>query len=535
MKRFTLLIISLLLSLNTVVAAERGEIIKAIPLITLSPEMIMQNLQLQMPGLNYSLIDYFTYKKNSVQAIKIIYHTIDGKGYPTFASGVVFLPVVTSLTRLPVFTYLHGTLTRDLDAPSNLLGVESVIGWIMSMDGYIAIEPDYLGMGDGPGMHPYLHADSEASASIDMMKAVMNLCSASYVLAKPDGNLYLSGYSQGAHAALATQRELQAHPLPGLSLRKTIAGSGAYSLSNVQKKYVFDNPEYTNPSFIPYLMLGYQNVYGNLYTDIKQVFAAPYSTTIPDLFNGMLTVEEIDNQLPLAWKSMFVPSYLWNFQYKYFHPVNNALRANDVINWKPLTDLHLYYCTCDEQVANENSLLAYLMFILKGSRNVTCLPVGPFSHVDCAPLVMLLAKIQSDCASGANPCGFDKPLPLDLTKSPENDELALLRESLNGSETLDPESLFANKKLSEYVENASSKERTLLLYPNPASDIVFVEIPDEVYDNSLLNVYDILGKLMISENIDRSVMDIDVSLFPHGLYKVVITGLTSFTATLVVN
>ena len=57
----------------------------------------------------------------------------------------------------------------------------------------------------------------EASASVDMMEAVIELCTSPLVLAKPDGNLYLSGYSQGAHAALATQLELEANPLPGLN------------------------------------------------------------------------------------------------------------------------------------------------------------------------------------------------------------------------------------------------------------------------------------------------------------------------------
>ena len=417
MKRLAFLGILALFALNTTLSAQRGNIIEVYPLLTLTPEEIMANLQAQMPDVNFSLIDYFTYKKYSVQSVKIIYSTIDGKGSPTIASGVVFLPVVANSIKMPVFAYLHGTLTRDTDAPSYLTGIEAVVGWIMAMDGYIAIEPDYLGLGDGPGIHPYLHANSEASASIDMMKALIQLCSYPMILAKPDRNLYLSGYSQGAHAALATQRELQARPIPGLNLRKTIAGSGAYSLSNIQKKFLFDHPEYPNPSFIPYLLLGYQNVYGNLYTNLSQVFVPPYNLTIPGLFNGLYTVEEIDSQLPSKWESMFVPSYLWDFRYRYFNPVNIALRNNDVINWKPANSLHLYYCTCDEQVANGNSLLAYLMFLLKGSTDVTCLPLGPFNHVECAPFVLLLAKIQCDCSSGINPCGFEKPLPFDFNSS----------------------------------------------------------------------------------------------------------------------
>jgi hypothetical protein len=31
--------------------------------------------------------------------------------------------------------------------------------------------PDYIGMGGSPGLHPYVHAASEATASIDMIRA----------------------------------------------------------------------------------------------------------------------------------------------------------------------------------------------------------------------------------------------------------------------------------------------------------------------------------------------------------------------------
>lgn len=524
-------------ALNISVLAQRGSIVKAEPLVTFTPLQIMQNLQLNlkdMNALNFTLIDYFTYKKYNVQAIKIIYNTIDGKGNPTTASGVVFLPQVASNTNMPVFSYLHGTLTKDLDVPSKLSGIESMIGWIMSMDGYIAVEPDYVGLGDGPGTHPYLHSRSEASASVDLLKALSQLCSDPQIMAKPNGNLFLSGYSQGAHAALATQRELERNPLPNLTLRKTVAGSGAYSLSSIQKNFMFKNPEYSNPSFLPYLLLGYQNVYGNIYTKLNQVFVSPYNNIIPGLFNGSFNVEEIDSHLPSKWTSMFVPGYLWNFQYRYFDPVNIALRDNDVLDWKPTSDLYLYYCTCDEQVAKENSMLAYLLFLLKGSNDVTCLPLGPFSHVDCAPIVMLLSKIQFDCASGANPCGLNKPLFMGQNKSTNEIDLTMFENALNGNETLSLDYVYANSQITDYIANESVKVRDLTIYPNPASDIVFIEIPEDINDNARICVYDIQGKLMSSDNINSNIMEINVKEFSQGLYKIVVTGAITYMGTFIV-
>lgn len=536
MKKFTffLLIAATFLFNTNVFAQERGDIELVIQGPTLTPDYIMGTLGDYLDEASIALINLFTYKKNSVSAVKIIYHTIDGKGNPTLASGVVFLPNVNHRTKVPVFSYLHGTLTKDTDAPSYPQGLESVIGWIMAMDGYISVLPDYIGMGDGPGVHPYMHADSEASASIDMLKAATLLCMGPTIKAKPNGNLYLSGYSQGAHAALAVQRELERNPVPTINLQKTVAGSGAYSLSFIQKNFLFSNPEYPNPSFLPYLMLGYQEVYGNLYSNLSQVFVPDYDATIPDLFNGLLDVEEIDKQLPATWKSMFVPRYLWNIQYNYFHPVNAALRDNDLINWKPKTDLHLYYSTADELVAKENSMLAYLSFLLKGSRNVTCLPVGNLSHFDTAPYVLLLAKIQFDCASGINPCGISLPLLASLTKSATTTDLSMFETALNGWETLDANQLMENKELATYFDIEQIKTDGLNVYPNPARDIVHVEIPVRFQANSSLNLYDVQGKLVWCKNVNSNLVQLDVNKFQPGVYKVVLNGSRTLTGSLVV-
>lgn len=532
MKNFTFLFVGLFLLIQINVFAQRGSVVNAVPIATLSPEQIMQSLQLYLDETSYNLTDLFTYKKYPVSAVKIIYNTIDGKGNPTIASGVVFLPSVIETTTMPVFSYLHGTLTRDLDAPSYISGIESIIGWIMAMDGYISVLPDYIGMGDGPGVHPYQHAASEASASVDMLKAALLFCNTNpLVLAKPNGNLYLSGYSQGAHAALATQNELQLHPIPGLKLRKTVAGSGAYSLSYIQKNYLFQHPVYPSPSFLPYLLLGYQEVYGNLYSNLNQVFTQPYNLTIPGLFDGLKTVDEIDSQLPLQWKTMFVPKYLWNIQYNYFHPVNVALRKNDVINWKPKTDLHLYYCTGDELVANENSMLAYLSFLLKGSSKVSCLPIGPFKHAEGAPFVLLLAKIQFDCASGTNPCGINL---LSLLKSATENNLTDFATAVtNVGEFSAADEIIQNKELLAYFNEPASLDN-IQIYPNPASDFVTIDLPAGVSTVSRICLYDIQGRLVMDKTFNTTSILVNVKSLQNGIYQMVLNGNTTSVKTLVV-
>lgn len=537
MKTATSVLLVIFLTVSSHIFAQRGTLAgPPVPVATASPAEIMLGIHGYIDDLSYQLIDLITYKKYDVTAVKILYNTIDGKGLPTVATGVVFLPRVATPTPVPVFSYLHGTLTKDDDVPSrDLQSLQSMIGWVMAMDGYLAVLPDYVGLGDGPGVHPFSHAASEASATIDMLKAVMIFLGASPdVNAIPDGNLYLSGYSQGAHAALATQRELEKNPVPGIYLRKTVAGSGAYSLSYIQKNFLFNNPTYPNPSFLPYLLLGYQEVYGNLYNSLDQVFVPPYNTTIPMLFDGSLDVEEIDAQLPATWQSMFVPRYLWNIRYRYFHPVNWALRDNDLINWKPQNDLHLYYCNCDELVAKENSWLAYLSFVLKGSRNVTCLPLGPFNHADCAPFVMMMAKIQFDCASGINPCGIDLSGLLSLMKSANLTDLTMFEDALNPQETLDPNELMQHKNLLTYLDEPEQNPESFSVFPNPAQDFAWMEFPGVQTDAQLI-LYDITGRMVKNEVISGNPVMINVRDLNSGLYKIVVNGDDCFEGKLMIN
>ena len=170
--------------------------------------------------------------------------------------------------------------------------------------------------------------------------------------------------------------------------------------------------------------------------------------------------------------------------------MNIALRDNDLINWKPKNDLHLYYCNCDELVAKENSQLVYLSFIFWGSRNVTCLPLGQFNHFDCAPYVMLLAKIQFDCASGINPCGLNLPQLLSLNKSASTEDLSMLKTAISRNETLDIKPLLANRELASQTDIDIVKTGLLNIYPNPAADLVNIEVSHALSGESYLNLYD---------------------------------------------
>ncbi len=139
--------------------------------VTVSKEVIYDSLLSMTGSLSSDLIEKVIHQDYDVEAYKIIYTTSDLQGNLTHASGALFIPANLA-TANPFVAYLHGTLTRDADAPSNLSGTETIIGWMFAMNGYITLMPDYLGLGDGSGVHPYLHVKTEATATADMIKAV---------------------------------------------------------------------------------------------------------------------------------------------------------------------------------------------------------------------------------------------------------------------------------------------------------------------------------------------------------------------------
>jgi hypothetical protein len=503
--------------------------------ISLSKEIIYDSLLSAAGDLSPDLMQKIVHPNYDVNAYKIIYSTTDLQGAETEASGALFIPDNPEAAK-PLVAYLHGTLTRDQDAPSGLTGTETIIGWMFAMNGYLTILPDYLGMGEGPGLHPYLHKQSEASATVDMIKASLAFLQQEGIPFIND--LYLCGYSQGGHAAVATQQYIESLATPVVNLKINIAGSGPYYLSHIQKKFTFANDTYESPCFMPYLLMSYQAAYGNLYSSSSQVFVYPYDEFISSWFDGSLTLGEIDALLPVTWKTMFQPAYLNGIANNYFHPANRAFRANDLVRWKPKTKLRLYYTTADELVDKDNSIAAWLMYVLQGATDVVALPVGNYKHAEAAAYVFFLAKSVFDCLSGVNPCPIDVN-PSGTRKSAATDDqtekfLRLLQET----DKPDPWEYLAKPQYAGLLSEAGSmaSESLLNIFPQPASDKAWIDLLSMQGESITLRCFDFTGRLLIHEERipANGLYSIDCHKLNSGIYTVVVSGSTFHVTKMVV-
>ena len=107
-----------------------------------------------------NLPDYIGEINYDVEGYKVLYYTPNEDGDLVLASGAVFLPVNTNCDA-PILSWQHGTVVSDMGVPSQNIDDSNVIGIVSASHGYVVVMSDYLGLGEGEGIHNYCHSDTE--------------------------------------------------------------------------------------------------------------------------------------------------------------------------------------------------------------------------------------------------------------------------------------------------------------------------------------------------------------------------------------
>ncbi len=329
-------------------------------------------------------------QSHGVNVYRVIYNTVSYNGTtPTVASGLLCIPQDKSCAS-PLIAYMHGTILKKTDAPSNLVG-EYIIGVAMAADGYVSVMPDYLGLGVSPGIHPYVHYLSEATASRDMIRAGREICQQLNI--PLNEQVFLTGYSQGGHAALGTHKFLQEnHPFE-FQVKASVPMSGPYSLSVIMKELILSDLPYSNPEYLPMVIMTYHEVY-NIYPNISDAIISPYDTLLPIWTSGIYTNGWVGNQMELMGanppKIIVRPEVLDTFSVDSTHIMRVLLKENDVYRWVPQAPVRFLYCSADEQVSYLNSIKAYEYMTAAGAQNLSIQNVDSvLDHFNCAQFAIL--------------------------------------------------------------------------------------------------------------------------------------------------
>lgn len=326
--------------------------------------------------------------QNEVDLYKVQYVTIDLFNQKDTASGLIIIPT-NVVTPLPFLSYQHGTVNTKDDVPSNLRGgFELPLFW--GSAGFITLAADFLGLGDSRGFHPYLHAETEARAAIDMIPAAEALVDELEMTWNEQ--LFLTGYSQGGHAALATQYYLETNPNAAYKVTASAPMSGPYSLSKVFVDFILSEAEYEFPNYLVWLTLSYRLAYDWDYT-LEDLFKAEFVPAIEQYEKGIFSLNQLNSVLKQILSNdygslfaikMFQDTLIENFNQEEDHPLRLALADNDLTQWKPTAPTRLYYCEMDEQVVYLNSVEAANSMKSLGSTDVEAINVFPDgNHSTC--------------------------------------------------------------------------------------------------------------------------------------------------------
>ena len=421
-----------------------------------------------------------------VKMYKLTYNTVDTDSLSIIATGAFFIPTNTTCTDFPFAVYNHGTTLRKNDVPSNN-NPEAIIGKVFSAGGYFVCMPDYIGMGDSPGFHPYVHAKSEATASIDMIRAAREyLTTTNFV---DNNELFLTGYSQGGHACMATTKFIKDESLQSeFNIVASAPSSGPYDLSGIMADTIIAPTPYSNPGYIVYLLASYQLAYGNIFNSWSDVLYSPYDTIVPPFFSGNNTTLDmgllnslIPNQMNLLIRDTCLNNFI-NDSINKNHPWWRALIDNDNYDWLPLNPLRMYYCTSDEQIAYTNALIAESTMNNNGALDVQAVNMGDNDHGGC--ILPALSSAFNWFQTLRTPCNI---------------------------------SSLTNRNLISYD-----------IYPNPFTNKLNIQFSEKVK----LSVYTMDGKLLINKSNLQNI-ELITTNWPKGMYIVKVKGSVAYQNTII--
>lgn len=394
---------------------------------------ILAQYNLDQPLISYELLD--TYEQETlvnkwksasipqalapinydVAVYEVIYTMPWHDGTPIKASGLYYVPkesktIVSKKKKReateghPMLCYHHGTQIRKNRKVK--LGGEKAICVGFATDGYLVARPDYMGLGKGERNHLYHHIETQAGASIYLLRAIETINKELNI--EQNDQLFITGYSQGGHVTLSFQKTVQESYAEEFKVTASAPMSGAYDLGGVQEGAMFK--PYSHPGYLPYLIFSYNEIY-NLYNDPTELLLSPYDSVLPPVYNGDYSMNYINGLLPEVPKDMLQPTMVKRYLEEPEFPFKKALKENSVHDWKPEQPVLFCYCEADEQVNYQNSIVTYERMKELGAENLRLKRVNKhLGHMDCAAFAVMHTKLFFDSFRKGSKTGTAGPI-----------------------------------------------------------------------------------------------------------------------------
>lgn len=224
----------------------------------------------------------------------IRYTTLGGAGEETNASGALMVPRGADSRcsgPRPMVLYAHATdpaRTYDLAKLSdtgNAAYNESLsLAALFAARGYIVVAPNYAGYDTSPlPYHPFLNAQQQSGEMMDALAAAKSALQGLAPPAAANAKLFLAGYSQGGHVAMATQRAMQQ---AGIAVTASSPMSGPYALAQELDDNFAGQVHIGATLFGTMIATSYQKSYGSVYTRPEDLYEADWASGIESLLPG---------------------------------------------------------------------------------------------------------------------------------------------------------------------------------------------------------------------------------------------------------
>lgn len=338
-----------------------------------------------------SIPQVITKVSNAVDLYEVTYKGLWLDSTYIIAKGAMYVPV--SDKPLAEMVYCHGTRI-SIKQNYGIQDLEQFVAMMHAADGYVAYFPFYYGMGGGEKEHVYQHYWTEAMSVIHMIKACREILPK--IGTKTNGQLFVTGYSQGGHAAAATHKMIETGRFPDVQITASSPMSGAYDMTGTQSSTMF--VEYDRPHYLPYLLISYDYAYNIWPGDVYEAFKAPLNTEIKDMFKQPRVVDYgyLDSILPKVPSSMIRDSLVELFRSDPDFIFTKKLAENNLHDWEPQAPMQLCACYGDNEVMYQNTVVAYNAMKQKDAPVHLKLFGKHLSHNPCAPFAIIYSKQMFD-------------------------------------------------------------------------------------------------------------------------------------------
>ncbi|PKP38997.1 MAG: hypothetical protein CVT98_03810, partial [Bacteroidetes bacterium HGW-Bacteroidetes-15] len=305
-----------------------------------------------------------------VKGVKITYKTISPSGEQILASGALLVP--DNSIAMPFLSFQHGTILDESSAPSNFQSEFNTISLIYASTGYIMALPDYIGYGASLNLdHPYEHRKSLATATRDMIRASYEYFKLKK-LNQPNDKLFLSGYSEGGFATMATFKLLQEEHPNEFNISGVTVGAGAYNKTDFVNWIINSTSELEFINNFIWVLDAYNNIYPQLQRPYDSYFNEPWATTVANY--GVFA--PIETNPSLLFNNAFVEGLKNGADTDFI----SAIADNNCYSWLPKSPMQLYHGTDDTFVPYFNSETAYNAMIELGASNIELITIDGGDH-----------------------------------------------------------------------------------------------------------------------------------------------------------